>query len=100
MVLALLQRPVSGLARAGRPERVGRVLLGIGLVIIVLAAFVPSTVTAAYLHRFTLPEVSLSGNFFNRGLLYRTSWSLIGGMPILGYGANMMTIFQQRFMAP
>ena len=83
-----------------RLARAGRVVLVFGLVGAAVVVLVPSSVNSAYLDRFSLPEVSLSGNFFNRGNLYRTSWDLVGDMPASGYGANMMTVFEQSWGAP
>jgi len=72
-------------------------LLIIGLIGVAVAALVPSAVSSAFLGRLSLPDVSLSGNFFNRGDLYRTSWGLVGKMPAFGYGANMNTVFGQSW---
>jgi len=100
-VSGLLLLVAVALQQSGRRlARAGRAVLVMGLVGIVVAALVPSSVSSAYLDRFRSSELSQRGDFYNRGPLYRTAWGLVGEMPTLGYGANMMTVFDQSWGAP
>jgi hypothetical protein len=80
--------------------RLWRTVIVVALFGIAVAVLVPSSVSSAFLGRLSASDMSLSGgNAFDRANLYAVAMGLVGKMPILGYGARMMTVFNQSFVS-